>query len=103
MSNSLRKTQRAINRKATKQLYVQVFVYRPLWEDFEAAVKELPEADRPKDAVTAIHSLLGSWLQGRRDAKHKERGLIEIAGRMPGDIEGELTRRLKGEHGQPES
>ena len=97
MSNALRKTRRAIDRVAKQQLYVQVFMYRPLWEEFEAAIAELPKADRPKDAVTAVHSMLGSWLQGRRDAKRKEKGLIEIAGRMPGDIEGELTRRLKGE------
>lgn len=97
MANALRKTRRSIDRAAKRQLYVQVFVYRPLWEDFEAAIAELPEDQRPKDATLAVHSLLGSWLQGRRDAKRKESGLIEIAGRMPGDVVGELTRRLKGE------
>lgn len=97
MSNPLRKIQRGIDRKAAKKLYAQVFVYRPLWEDFEAAIAELPEGQRPKDATLAVHSLLGSWLQGRRDAARKETGLIEIAGRMPGDVGGELTRRLKEE------
>jgi hypothetical protein len=95
MSSPLRKIQRGIDRAAAKKLYVQLFVYRPLFEDLEAALAELPEADRPKDAVTAIHSLIGSWLQGRRDAKRKETGLIEIAGQLPGDKMGELTRRLK--------
>lgn len=103
MSNTLRKIRRHIDRAAVKRLYVQQFIYRPLWDDFEAVLDELPEDQRPKDSLTALHNMIANFIQGRRDAKRKEAGLIEIAGRMPGDTEGELTRRLKGEHGQPES
>ena len=97
MSNQLRKTRRQIDRAAVRKLYVQQFIYRPLWDDFEAVLDELPEDQRPKDSLTALHNMIANFVQGRRDVKRKEKGVIEIAGRMPGDIEGELTRRLKEE------
>jgi len=98
MSNTLRKTQRAIDRAATRKLYVQQFIYRPLWDDFEAELASLPKEEQPKNSLTALHNMLATWVQARRDARQKEKGVIEIAARMPGDIEGELTRRLRGEH-----
>lgn len=102
MSNTLRKMARGIERKAIRQLFVQVFVNRQVWESFEEQLKDLPEDDRPKDATTALHSLIATWVQGRIDAKRRNAGgLIQLAGQLPGDCpEGDLTRRLRGEHGQ---
>ena len=99
MSNALRSTRRAINRRAIKQLYAQVFFNRSLWEEFELELAKLPEDERPKDATIGLHALVGNWLQGRRDAKRKNvGGLIQVAGTLPGDAAGgELTRRLAKE------
>ena len=95
MSNALRTSRRAIDRKAIKQLFVQVFFNRSLWEEFELELAKLPEDERPKDATIGLHALVGNWLQGRRDAKRKNvGGIIQVAGTMPGDTPGELTRRL---------
>ena len=101
MSNALRKVKRGIDRRAIKQLYVQVFFNRSLWEEFEIELAKLPEDERPKDATIGLHALVGNWLQGRRDAKRKNiGGIIQVAGTLPGDTaEGELTRKLRGEHG----
>jgi hypothetical protein len=83
-----------------KKLYVQVFVYRPLWEDFEAAIKALPEDQRPRSAEEAVHSLLGSWVQGRRDAVRKATSMIEVP---TGDLWKQLTveeRERRGHESQ---
>ena len=99
MSNTLRSIRRGIDRQAVRQLFVQVFVNRQVWEEFEAELASLPENERPKDANQALHALIASWLQGRRDAKRKNvGGLIQVAGSLPGDTEGQLTRQLKAEH-----
>ena len=96
MSNTLRKNARGIDRQALKRLTVQVFIYRQLWEDFETELKALPEQERPKDTTTAVHALIASWTQGRLDARRKNTGgLIQVAGTLPGDAEGQLTRKLK--------
>ena len=101
MSSALRKIQRAISRRAVKQLFTQVFINRQVWDDFEAEIKSLPEEDRPRDATIAVHSLIASWVQGRRDAKRTNAGgLIQVAGSLPGNSpEGEVARRLREEHG----
>ena len=100
MSSALRKIQRAINRRAVKQLFTQVFINRQVWDDFEAEIKSLPEDDRPRDATIAVHSLIASWVQGRRDARRLNKGgLVQIAGQLPGDApEGELARKLREEY-----
>ena len=99
--SKIRSMRRAIDRTAIKQLYVQIFFNRSLWEEFEIELAKLPEDERPKDATIGLHALVGNWLQGRRDAKRRPGGgLIQVAGTMPGDVPGELTRKLRGEHGQ---
>ena len=96
--SKIRSMRRAIDRTAIKQLYVQIFFNRSLWEEFELELAKLPEDDRPKDATVGLHLLAGNWLQGRRDAKRRPSGgLIQVAGTMPGDTEGDLTRRLREE------
>ena len=97
--SKLRSMRRAINRKAIKQLFVQVFFNRQLWEEFELELAKLPEDDRPKDATVGLHALVGNWLQGRRDAKRKNvGGLIQVAGPLPGDAAGgELSRKRREE------
>jgi len=94
VSNLLRKLARAQERAATKQLTKQVFIWRELWDTFSAQVTK---DGFDGTAENALHALMANYLQGRREAKSKDRGLVEIAGRMPGDVEGELTRRLKEE------
>ena len=96
MSNTFRKVQRSIDRRAVRQLFVQIFVNRQVWEEFEAELAQLPEDERPKDANQALHALMASWLQGRRDAKRRKDSLIQVP-QLPGDQEGELTRRLRVE------
>ena len=96
MSSALRSIRRGIDRQAVRQLFVQVFVDRQVWEEFEAELATLPEEERPKDANQALHALIASWLQGRRDAKRRKDSLIQVP-RLPGDQgpEGELTRRIR--------
>lgn len=89
MSNTLRKLHRGIARKATQQLYVQQFISRRLWTDFEA---ELSRETDPPDPNEALHSLLASWVQGRRDSRVDKSGLIQV---VPGTLLSRLEAKEK--------